>query len=82
MPLPRTLAVIMDPIASIKPYKDTTLALLLAAQAHGYQLFYAEPRHLTLRGREAYAVLTPLQVFDDTERWFELGEGQARPLAA
>jgi glutathione synthase/RimK-type ligase-like ATP-grasp enzyme len=32
----KTLAVIMDPIESIKPYKDTTLLLMLAAQKRGW----------------------------------------------
>ena len=30
-----SLGVVMDPIADIKFYKDTTLALLLAAQERG-----------------------------------------------
>ena len=29
------LAVVMDPIGAIKPAKDTTLAMLLAAQRRG-----------------------------------------------
>ena len=35
------LVVVMDPIGAIKPAKDTTLGLLLAAQKRGWQLFYA-----------------------------------------
>lgn len=34
----RTLAVVMDPIEGINFYKDTTLALLLAAQQQGFEL--------------------------------------------
>lgn len=33
------LGVVMDPIESLNYHKDTTLALLLAAQNHGYELF-------------------------------------------
>ena len=36
------LVVVMDPIEAINPAKDSTLAILLAAQARGWQLFYAE----------------------------------------
>ena len=32
----------MDPIEAINPAKDSTLAILLAAQARGWELFYAE----------------------------------------
>ena len=42
----RTLGVVMDPIGAIKPYKDTTLALLLAAQRHGYAIRYFEMNDL------------------------------------
>ncbi len=37
------LAVVMDPIERIKFAKDTTLAMLLAAQARGWTLHYLEP---------------------------------------
>jgi glutathione synthase len=43
------LAVVMDPIDRIKYAKDTTLALLLAAQARGWSLSYLEQRDLRLR---------------------------------
>ncbi len=38
MPNRKRLAVVMDPIEDIKYAKDTTLAMLLAAQARGYEL--------------------------------------------
>jgi glutathione synthase len=64
------LVVVMDPIESIKPAKDSTLAILLAAQARGWQLFYAEQKDLWLRDGVAWGRLSRLQVFDDRERWF------------
>ena len=66
------LVVVMDPIAAIKPAKDTTLGLLLAAQARGWQLFYAEQKDLWLRDGIAWGRLAPLRVFDDPESWFTL----------
>src|SRR4026208_2619616 len=44
------LAVVMDPIGAIKPAKDTTLAMLLAAQRRGWSVEYLELRDLWLRG--------------------------------
>ena len=80
MPSRVRLVVVMDPIEAIKPAKDSTLAMLLAAQARGWELFYAEQRHLWLRDGVAWARLRPLQVWDDPARWFELGEPETDKL--
>jgi len=64
------LVVVMDPIEFIKPAKDSTLAILLAAQAKGWQLFYAEQKDLYLRDGVAWARLAKLEVFDDPRTWF------------
>lgn len=64
----------MDPIADIKYAKDSTLAILLAAAARGFELSYAEQRDLSLRDGEAYARLRPLTVRADPQAWFTLGE--------
>src|SRR6185312_4223708 len=74
------LVVVMDPIESIKPAKDSTLAILLAAQARGWQLFYAEQKDLWLRDGVAWGRLSRLQVFDDRERWFEREPPQSAEL--
>ena len=41
-----TLGVVMDPIEQISFKKDTTLALLLAAQKRGWSLLYMEQSDL------------------------------------
>lgn len=69
----RRLGVIMDPIARIKPKKDTTLALLLAAAARGWELFYMEMQDLSLRDGRATARWRPLTVHDSSEHWFDFG---------
>jgi len=75
-----TLGVIMDPIGSIKQYKDSTLAMLLAAQRKGWPLYYMEMADLSMEQGVASARMRSLQVFDDAEHWFELGEQQELPL--
>lgn len=65
------IGVIMDPIAGINPKKDTTLALMLAAQKRGWELHYMELGDLTLRDGHALATTRPLRVHDDYQRWFE-----------
>ncbi len=77
----KSLGVIMDPIASINPKKDTTLALLLAAQERGWSLWYMEQSDLALSDGVALARQSPLQVFDSLDHWYEKGEAEERPLA-
>jgi len=74
------LVVVMDPIGAIKPAKDSTLGLLLAAQARGWQLFYAEQKDLWLRDGVAFGSLAPLKVFEDLANWFTLGQAQSGKL--
>jgi glutathione synthase len=66
----------MDPIAKIKFAKDSTLAMLLAAAARGWQLTYFEQSDLFLRDGVAYGRGRSLKVFSDPAKWFELGESQ------
>lgn len=40
------VGILMDPIEHIKPYKDTSFAILLAAQARGANLHYLTPADL------------------------------------
>jgi glutathione synthase len=72
MPRAVRLAVVMDPIADIKFAKDSTLAMLLAAQSRGWQLHYLEQRDLWLRDGVAKARARPLRVASNPEKWFEL----------
>ncbi|UTF59290.1 glutathione synthase [Gilvimarinus sp. DA14] len=67
------IGVVMDPIASITYYKDTTLALLLAARECGHELYYMEPTDLYLSRDQARAFARPLEVFEDADKWHELG---------
>ena len=71
---------IMDPIESIKPAKDTTLALLLEAQRRGWGISYGRLEDIWLRDGEAFGRLTRLKVADDPAAWFELGEVTVTPL--
>lgn len=77
----RRLGVVMDPIAGIHYPKDTTLALLWAAQDYGYQLFYMEQRDLFLDKGLPYALVRELQVFRNPEKWFHLGEPRTITLS-
>lgn len=71
----------MDPIASIKPAKDTTLAMLLEAQRRGYALTYYEIADLSLQDGAAWGRGQMLTVRDDTRQWFDLQPTAPAPLA-
>lgn len=71
---PIRLLVVMDPIGLIKYAKDTTLALLLAAQARGWSLHYLEQKDLRLRDGAAEGRVRELSVRADPQQWFTLGE--------
>jgi glutathione synthase len=75
------LAVVMDPIQSISFKKDTTLAMLLAAQKRGWELWYMEQGDLWLDNGEAMGQMSPVSVRLDPEDWFTLDESVRRPLS-
>jgi len=75
------LAVIMDPIESIKPRKDSSLAMLLEAQKRGWKIHYGQLHDIWLRDGRAMGRLAKLQVADDPKNWFELGDVARTPLS-
>ena len=66
------VGIVMDPIAGIAYKKDSSLAMLLAAQDRGWTLFYMEQQDLYLNEGKARARMKPLKVFANPEKWFEL----------
>ena len=68
------IGIIMDPIESIKPYKDSSLAMLIAAQNKNWNLFYIKQDGLYLEENIVLADCQLLKVFDNNEHWFELEE--------
>jgi glutathione synthase len=76
------LAVVMDPIEGIKYEKDSTLAMLLAAQARGFELHYLEQQHLMVRDGQALGHSRPLTVRADPASWYTLGEPRTAPLGS
>ena len=75
------LGVVMDPIGSIHYKKDTTLALLWAAQDRGWALFYIEPDGLFLDAGQPMASARPLTVHRDADHWCDLGDDTTLRLA-
>jgi glutathione synthase len=70
----------MDPIGAIHFHKDTTLAMLLAAQSRGWELYYMEQSDLFLQDGRCYARSGQLTVRDDEKNWFSLSDPHTAPL--
>jgi glutathione synthase len=70
------LGVVMDPIESINIKKDTTMAMLWAASDRGWQLSYMRQQDLYQSGGEPRARVRPLEVFRDTDDYYQLGEAE------
>jgi len=77
----RRLGVVMDSIDSIKPAKDSTLAMLLEAQSRVWQIRYMEQADLWVRDGQLRARTRDLTVRDDAADWFDLGGAVPESLA-
>lgn len=80
------LAFLMDPIESITAYKDSTLAMMLAAQRRDWgrpvELYVLQQQDLTVRNGAVSMRLRRLAVADDNEQWFEwLAEAEQQPAS-
>ena len=74
------LGVVMDPIETITVRKDTTLAMMLAAQRRGWQVFYILQGDLYSDQGVSRALMTLINVRDDPDDWFEYGERSDQAL--
>lgn len=75
------IGIVMDPIEDITFKKDSSLAMLWAAQQKGWELWYMEQQDLFSRDGKAKAMMAPLSVKMDPEDWYYRGEYQERDLS-
>ena len=69
-----TVGVAMDPIAKIKPEKDTSFAMMLEAQHRGATLIYLELKDLYIDNGVPKAIGYPVTVRDQAQDFYTLGE--------
>lgn len=70
----KKLGIVMDPIADINLKKDSSFAMLLQAQARGYELYYFEMGDLFLENGRAYGQARQLTVKNVVGDHFTLAE--------
>jgi glutathione synthase len=71
---------ILDPLDELKAYKDTSVAMMRAAQARGHQVLACEQADLYARGR-VQATARRLSLADNDEDWVRAHERASAPLA-
>lgn len=79
------VGIVMDPIHSFNPKKDTTLVLMQAAQARGWQVLAFEQGDLWLDQGRALGEGRPVTVTEDAHTagqpdWYQLGAAETLPL--
>jgi glutathione synthase len=81
----RLLGVVMDPIEGIQPKKDSTLAMLVAAQERGWRIVYFRQQDLSVAGGVASGHGCEIKVSLDPHKWFEYAKpwnGELHALGA
>ena len=84
------LAFILDPLVTLKAYKDSSVAMMREAQRRGHKVHAIMRDALVWSGRGGEeeehgwvaAACTRLKLFDEHENWVAEGERSHQPLAA
>lgn len=76
----REIGIVMDPIGSIKIAKDSSFAMLLAAQRRGWRIQYLTLSDLSLHGQRPWGRMSELEVMDDPAGWYRFLGVALRPL--
>ena len=66
------IGIVMDPIRSISPKKDSSLAMLLEAEKRQYEIYYMEQKDLYLIKGIAKANSLIINVKDDDKSWYDI----------
>ncbi|MDQ7989942.1 MAG: glutathione synthase [Candidatus Dactylopiibacterium sp.] len=65
------IAFIVDPLDALKPYKDSSVAMMRAARARGHGVFAIHRDSLAVRDGKVSAMAHELALRDDDHAWFE-----------
>ena len=64
------LGIVMDDINSIKTVKDSSFAMMIAAQKRGWDIHYMQQHNLYTSDEKAYADTQQIRVTDNQNDWF------------
>jgi len=77
----RAFLFVVDPLDTLKAYKDSSVAMMRAAQARGHEIWVCEQGTLHWAGNSVAAHATRLSLTDNDEDWYRAHEGETRTLA-
>jgi glutathione synthase len=75
-------AFIVDPLPSLKAYKDTSVAMMRALAARGHAIYALVPADLCWDARGMHASVVSLRLKADDHDWYDAGEPVRRPLVS
>src|SRR2546430_9535772 len=73
-------AFIVDPLASLKAYKDSSVAMMREASSRGHRIHAVQQGDVYWRDGRVSARTVPLNVRGDDHDWFDSGELALRGL--
>ena len=73
---------ILDPFDSLKPKKETSIAMMRAAVARGHRVFGCLQGDISLDQGKVTARVTPLELTGELSPWYKAGEVGTEPLSA
>lgn len=79
---PVSIGFVMDPIESIKPYKDSTFAMMLEAQRRGWDVHYIQQSDIFTEAGIVYCHSQTVSLQDNNDHWFDVTGEQTQPMSA
>ena len=73
-------AFVLDPLPSLKAYKDSSVAMMRALAARGHRVFALEPADIFWDSRGTQARVLPLTIEADDHHWYSAGAPEQRAL--
>ena len=64
------LAFVVDPLAALKPYKDSSIAMMREAASRGHSVHALEARDMFVRDGAVSATVVDLDVSGDNDAWY------------
>jgi glutathione synthase len=74
-------AFILDPLPSLKAYKDSSVAMMRALAKRGHRVLALEPSELRWEEGTTRAAMRPLELRDDDHDWYREGDTRIARLA-
>jgi len=72
---------VMDPIENINTKKDSSFAMMLAAQTKNWDIYYIRPQDIYISDSQAHARSDKISVTDDSKNWFQTLSSHDTPLS-